>query len=57
MSSQLVRQLGDPRPKDQQSVREVSQYKGIRAPWDSWQAVRARCIALAAAMLDDDQEG
>lgn len=56
VSSQLVRQLGNPRPKDQQSIRGISQYKGIRAPWDSWQAVRAQCIALAAAMLDDDRE-
>lgn len=30
VSSQLVRQLGNPRPKDQKSIKEIAHYKGIR---------------------------
>lgn len=56
VSSQLVRQLGNPRPRDQQSIAGISHYKGIRAPWDRWEAVRAQCIALAAHMLDENRE-
>lgn len=39
IAAQLVRQLGDPRPKDQRTLEELQHYKGLRAPWTDWASV------------------
>ncbi|MDN5769859.1 MAG: helix-turn-helix domain-containing protein [Microlunatus sp.] len=51
VATQLVRQLGNPRPRDLSSVAEIARYKGLQAPWNSWAAVRDQCRLLAAQMV------
>jgi hypothetical protein len=51
VATQLVRQLGDPRPRDLSAVTEFARYKGLRPPWTSWQAVRDQCRRLAAELI------
>lgn len=51
VATQLVRQLGDPRPRDLSSKAEFARYKGLRSPWTSWEAVRDQCGRLAAEMI------
>lgn len=52
VASQLVRQLGQPRPKDHRTVKQLSAYKNLAPRWHSWQSVVAQCHALANAMLE-----
>lgn len=52
VASQLVSQLGEPRPKDQRTARQLSAYKNLAPRWHSWQSVVAQCQALADAMLE-----
>ena len=52
VASQLVRQLGEPRPKDHRTTGQLSTYKDLAARWHSWQSVTAQCQALADAMLE-----
>ena len=52
VASQLVRQLGEPRPKDQRTTRQLSAYKNLAPRWHSWQSVVAQCQALADTMLE-----
>lgn len=52
VAAQLVRQLGDPRPKDQRTLTELSRYKGLTAPWTDWTSVVRVCGAVAAAVVD-----
>jgi hypothetical protein len=50
VASQLVRQLGNPRPKDRRTLDQLKRYKGIRPPWDDWDAIRSTCVDVAAHM-------
>lgn len=52
VASQLVRQLGEPRPKDDRTVGQLPAYKNLAVRWQSWQSVVAQCQALADAMLE-----
>lgn len=52
VASQLVRQLGEPRPKDQRTIRQLTAYRNLAPRWHSWQSVVAQCQALADAMLE-----
>ena len=52
VASQLVRQLGEPRPKDDRTVGQLTAYKNLTVRWQSWQSVVAQCQALADAMLE-----
>ena len=31
---------------------DLSEYKGIVAPWNNWRAVQAQCASLAAALIE-----
>jgi hypothetical protein len=42
--------LANPDPYDLTDV-DLTEYKGIVAPWSNWRAVEAQCRALAAALL------
>ena len=42
--------LANPDPYDLTEV-DLSEYKGIVAPWNDWRAVEAQCRALATALL------
>lgn len=53
VASQLLRQLGDPRPKDSQTTRQLSSYKNLAPRWASWEAVVQQCTAIADAMLEN----
>lgn len=52
VASQLVRQLGEPRPKDDRTVGQLTAYKNLAVRWQSWESVVAQCQALADAMLE-----
>lgn len=47
----LAVKLTNPDPYDLTEV-DLGEYKGIIAPWNDWNAVRAQCRALAEALLD-----
>ena len=49
LTSVLVK-LSAPDPYDLTDV-DLSEYKGIIAPWNNWSAVQKQCASLAAAML------
>ena len=53
VAAQLLRQLGDPRPKDSQTTRQLSSYKNLAPRWASWDAVVQQCTAIADAMLEN----
>lgn len=55
VATQVVRQLGDPRPKDSRSLDDLSHYKGLAARWQDWAAVREQCGRVAAHILDDQK--
>ena len=46
----LAVKLANPDPYDLTEV-DLSEYKGIIAPWNHWHAVQAQCRALAVALL------
>lgn len=48
---QLLRQLAEPAPYDLDAV-NTSQYKGIRSPFDSWNAIQEICEALSVAVAE-----
>lgn len=52
VASQLIRQLGEPRPKDHRTIGQLSAYKNLAARWHSWQSVATQCQSLADAMLE-----
>jgi hypothetical protein len=51
VASQLIRQLGDPRPRDERTTRELAAYKGLQLKWQSWDEVRRALRTLATEML------
>lgn len=51
VASQLLRQLGEPRPKDPQTTKQLSHYKNLTPRWASWNAVVEQCKKTADAML------
>ena len=58
VASQVVRQLGDPRPKDSRSLDDLPRYKGLTERWHDWQDVREQLGLVAAQMLvADDARG
>ncbi|MEI6253848.1 MAG: hypothetical protein WCP30_13680 [Mycobacteriaceae bacterium] len=52
VASQLVRQLGEPRPKDHRTIPQLAAYKNLAPRWHTWQSVVDQCQALADAMLE-----
>jgi hypothetical protein len=50
VATQLARQLADPRPADQRTIRQLGSYKGLDARWTSWENVTAACRSLAEEM-------
>jgi hypothetical protein len=42
--------LRRPDPYDLTDI-DLSEYKGIVAPWNNWRAVQAQCTSLAAALM------
>ncbi|MGA2827835.1 MAG: hypothetical protein ABSF03_17180 [Streptosporangiaceae bacterium] len=50
VATQLARQLADPRPADQRTIRQLDSYKGLDARWATWGTVTGVCRSLAAEM-------
>ncbi len=50
MLTTVVTKLAAPDPYDLTDV-DLTEYKGITAPWDDWRAVEAQCRAVAEAIL------
>lgn len=48
---QLVRQLAEPAPCDLDAV-EISQYKGIQPPFDSWNTIKEICESLSVSLAE-----
>jgi hypothetical protein len=46
----VVVKLSLPDPYDLTDI-DLSEYKGIVAPWNNWRAVHAQCASLAAALV------
>ncbi|MGL5823685.1 MAG: hypothetical protein ACRCYU_02315 [Nocardioides sp.] len=52
VSSQLLRQLSDPRPADSMTVRELDRYKNLDARWRDWDHVRSELRELSRAITE-----
>jgi hypothetical protein len=50
VATQLARQLADPRPADQRTIRQLSSYKGLDARWAKWENVIGVTRSLAEEM-------
>jgi hypothetical protein len=55
VATQLARQLGEPRPRDVRTTRELSRYKRLDPRWHAWTAVEEVCRSLADLMLAPPQ--
>lgn len=54
VASQILRQLGNPRPKDAATLGRLTDYKGLAARWQDWGEVVAVCREVAARMMLED---
>jgi hypothetical protein len=52
VAAQVARQLGDPRPADVSTTRQLGSYRNLAPRWQDWRQVTAACRELAAAMLE-----
>jgi hypothetical protein len=50
VATQLARQLADPRPADQRTIRQLGSYKGLDPRWTAWETVTGVCRLLAVEM-------
>lgn len=48
---QLIRQLAEPKPADIDHI-DLSQYKGIQPPYDSWEKIADFCEELSVTIAD-----
>lgn len=55
MLTTVVVKLSNPEPYDLTEV-DLTEYKGIIAPWNDWHAVVAQCRALAIAVLEESPD-
>jgi hypothetical protein len=51
VSTQLVKQLADPRPRDVEVTAQLASYKALDARWQDWSTVRAVLAELAERMM------
>ncbi len=54
VACQLVRQLGDPRPRDRRTIDELEVYRRLDPRWQKWSAVVEHLRTVAARMLELD---
>ncbi|NOY69339.1 MAG: hypothetical protein GXP53_07595 [Deltaproteobacteria bacterium] len=48
---QLVRQLAEPHPYDLDDI-DISQYRGVRPPLDSWEYIKSACESVSVELGD-----
>ncbi|MGC2374292.1 MAG: hypothetical protein WA484_10500 [Solirubrobacteraceae bacterium] len=51
VSTQLAKQLSDPRPRDAEVTTRLASYKALEERWHDWSAVKIVLAGLAARML------
>lgn len=51
VSSQLIRQLGNPRPADTRTLKSLGDYKGLDEYWQDWDHVTDACRQIAALLV------
>jgi len=51
VTTQLIRQLADPRPRDPAVTHQLAAYKGLAARWHDWGAVTSLLQDLAQEMV------
>jgi hypothetical protein len=51
VATQLVKQLADPRPRDQRVTRELASYKALDKRWQDWSVVKEMLAELAQEMV------
>jgi RND superfamily putative drug exporter len=51
VSTQLARQLADPRPRDAEVTEQLSSYKALDSRWQDWSTVKAVLADLAERMV------
>jgi hypothetical protein len=51
VSTQLARQLADPRPVDSRTIKQLHKYKDLESRWALWQNVTEVCRAVAVEMV------
>lgn len=51
VTSQVVRQLGLPRPRDARTTKQLPTYKGLIPRWQKWNSVVEVCQAVAAEIV------
>jgi Nucleotidyl transferase AbiEii toxin, Type IV TA system len=54
VASQLVRQLGDPQPRDRSVTARLENYRRLIEPWREWSRIVAVCRELAARIVAQD---
>lgn len=54
VADQIARQMADTRPKDSTTIAQLNRYKGIQAPWNSWENVKNALLDLASRMERKD---
>ncbi len=50
VATQLVRQLADPRPRDEKTTTQLASYKALEPRWQEWSTVRSVLADLAERM-------
>lgn len=56
MLSTVMVKLSGPDPCDLTQV-DLTEYRGIMAPWNHWRSIVRQCGALALALLDPASDG
>ncbi|TDP42448.1 hypothetical protein [Nocardia ignorata] len=57
VSSQVVRQLADPRPADSSVTQQLTAYRNLDHQWHDWNRVRERCREVAIALVEGGDDG
>ncbi len=52
VSSQVARQLAEPRPRDSSVIGQLDSYKGLRPEWQQWSRVVGVCQDVASLMVE-----
>lgn len=51
VSTQVIRQLADPRPRDPRTTRQLGTYKALAAKWHDWARTVEVCRSVAVRMV------
>lgn len=52
VTSQVIRQLADPRPKDSRTTTQLGSYKGLVERWRDWESTVKLCRDLAVRIIE-----